>query len=717
MKKQRKIIVAIAGNPNSGKTSLFNELAGTNQKVGNWSGVTIEKYEGTVNHKGYKINFVDLPGTYSLTAYSPEEIIARNFIIEEKPDVVVNVVDGTILERNLYLTTQLMELESNIIVALNMFDQVDKQGVKVDIKQLQKLLGSHVIPTSAIKKIGLKSLLDHVVRVYEKDILIKKNKLSFSQKVEDSIKPIEELLSSVAGLSDKYSIRWLAIKLLENDKEIYNLVKEYPIWTKIEKILLKTYDELEKAGEDDLEIMITDDRNAFVRGALQETVQFPEHEKKSLTEWIDGVMINRILGLPIFLFIMWCVFQFTFKLGEAPMGWIEYLFAGLATITSSLLPEAILQSIIVDGIISGVGGVLVFLPNILLLFIALSFLEGTGYMARAAFVIDKVMHKVGLHGKSFLPMITGFGCSIPAIMGTRTLKNRGDRLVTMMIIPFMSCGAKLPVYVLLTSAFFSSQMAGNVLFGIYIFGILVAIASAKILKKSLFTGESEPFVMELPIYRMPTIKSILIQAKFKAEMYLRKAGTIILTASLIIWFVSNFPQSAGIENQYKGKLQVIESSEIYNKDQKKKLMEKLDLERASKQLEYSISGRVGKFIEPTIKPLGFDWRSGIAIITGLVAKEVVVSTLGTIYSLGEVDEESVDLVKKLQDDPKFTKATALSLMVFVLLYLPCIAAIGVFRKESGSWKWVGIYAAYSIALAWSSAFVVYRIALLLNAGA
>ncbi|MFC1771037.1 ferrous iron transport protein B [Candidatus Margulisiibacteriota bacterium] len=712
MVKEKEIRVALLGNPNSGKTSLFNALVRTNQRVGNFSGVTIEKYEGHINYGGYKIKFIDLPGTYSLTAYSPEELIARNYIIEEKPDVVVDVVDGSSLERNLYLTTQVMELETNMIVALNMFDEVEKEGINIDFKLLQKLFGSHIVPTSAVKKTGIQSLLSHIVRVYEKQIYIKKNKLSFRLELEDKINEICGIVESEKQL-EKYHSRWLAIKLLENDKEVYKLIKEFPIWIQIEAVIQKSIAEFKAKYRSDPETSITEDRHAFINGALLETVKFPITKKKSLTEKIDSILINRILGFPIFLGIMWLVFQFTFKLGEAPMEWIESLFGLLSKAVAAFVPEGIVQSILVDGIIAGVGGVLVFLPNILLLFIALAFLEGTGYMARAAFVVDKIMHKVGLHGKSFIPMMTGFGCSIPAIMATRTLKNWGDRLTTIMIIPFMSCGAKLPVYVLLISAFFSTNVAGNMLFGIYIFGIVVALLSAKLLKKSLFKGESEPFVMELPPYRIPTLKSILIQAKIKAAMYLKKAGTIILAASIIIWIAGNFPQNKILEAKYERQIQTITTNQELAKERKAELVSQLELQNQSEQLEYSIAGRLGKVIAPVIKPLGFDWRIGIALTTGIAAKEVVVSTLGTIYSLGAVDEESVDLAQKLQDDPNFTRATALSLMVFVLLYIPCIAAIGVFKKETGSWKWIGIYALYSTSVAWVFAFFVYRLALII----
>jgi len=712
---KKEIRVALLGNPNSGKTSLFNALAGASRRVGNFSGVTIEKHEGTVILDGYAITLIDLPGTYSLTAYSPEELIARNYIIEENPDVVIDVVDGSSLERNLYLTTQVMELEADMIVALNMFDEVEKGKIQIDIKQLQRLLGSHIVPTSATKKTGIQSLFSHIIRVYEKQIFIKKNKLSYRLEIEDDICDICALIGAEKQL-EKYNSRWLAIKLLENDKEVYSLIKDYPIWIQIEMILQKSLAEFKKKYKSDPEISITEDRHAFIHGALQETVQVSLREKKSVTEKIDAILINRVLGFPIFLATMWFVFQFTFRLGEAPMGAIESIFAMLSTLMSASLPEGLMRAIVVDGIIAGVGGVLVFLPNILLLFIALAFLEGTGYMARAAFVVDKLMHKVGLHGKSFIPMMTGFGCSIPAIMATRTLKNNADRLTTAMIIPFMSCGAKLPVYVLLISAFFSKQAAGNVLFGIYIFGFVVAMISAKIIKTGLFKGESEPFVMELPPYRIPTLQSILMQARSKAFMYLKKAGTIILAASVIIWAASNYPKDSEAIKQYEAQAYVAVTNQSLSVLQKESEILALKHQLKTKQIEYSIAGRVGKLIEPVIKPLGFDWKIGVALSTGLAAKEVVVSTLSTIYSVGDIGDGSKDLANRLKNDPSFTMATALSLMIFVLLYIPCVAALSVFRKESGSWKWVWIYGVYSISVAWLFSFLVYRMALLFGLG-
>lgn len=704
----KEVKVALAGNPNCGKSSLFNALTGLHQKVGNFSGVTIEKHEGYVDYRDYRIRFVDLPGTYSLTAYSPEELVTRNYLIENSPDIVVNVLEGPNLERNLLLTTQLMEMEVDLLVALNMFDEVQAQGIEIDVKQLQRLLGCHIVPTSAKKKQGLDSLLDHVIRVYEKDIEVKKNKLAFRPDLDRAIEQITELFSHEPELG-KYNLRWLAIKLLENDKEVYNVVRQYPAWVKIELILQHAMRETEAVYKADPEIIITEDRHAFIRGAMQECMKLPRDKKQSPTDYIDLIVLNRALGLPIFLFVVWVIFHMTFTLGTPMMDGLDHLFGALADTVTSLLPNDTLRSVLVDGLIAGVGGVLIFLPNILLLFIGLSFLEASGYMARAAFVVDKVMHRFGLHGKSFIPMITGFGCSIPAIMATRTLKSRSDRLATIMVIPFMSCGAKLPVYVLLAGAFFRPAVAANVMFGIYMLGIVFGLFSALVMKKTVLKSESEPFVMELPPYRWPSLRSVLVQAKNKAMMYLKKAGTIILLAVLLIWTFSNYPKNPELDVELDRQIAVIEQT-IVDEEQKARAIVEAENKINTAQLEYSLAGRAGKLLEPVIKPLGFDWRIGIALVTGLAAKEVVVSTMGTIYSLGETDETSSELKTILKNDPAFDQATALSLMVFVLLYIPCVAAVGVMRKEIGEWKSVAFYGAYALSAAWIFSFIAYRLA-------
>jgi len=711
MNEQHEIRIALAGNPNCGKTSLFNAITGAHQKVGNFSGVTVEKHEGYLDYKGYRITVVDLPGIYSLTPYSPEEIVTREYLIKEPPDVVVNVLEGPNLERNLLLTTQLMELEVDFLVALNMIDEVEEKGIIIEIKQLQQLLGCHIIPTSAKKSIGLDALLDHVIRVARKDITIRKNKLFFRPGLEASVEKITAILSHDKEL-EGFNPRWLAIKLMENDRAVYQEVQRHPVWVKVELALQEALKEAERMHDSEPEILITEDRHAFIRGAMQECVHQPGGVKATLTDYIDMVVLNRILGLPIFLLVVWAIFQLTFTLG-APLMWaLERLFSLFGSAIKPLLPNETLRSIVIDGIIAGVGGVLVFLPNIVLLFVGLSFLEASGYMARAAFVIDRVMHRFGLHGKSFIPMVTGFGCSIPAIMATRTLKSRTDRLVTIMIIPFMSCGAKLPVYVLLTAAFFPPEVAANIMFGIYLLGIFVGLWTALILKKTVMKSDSEPFVMELPPYRWPTLASVFFQAKVKALMYLKKAGTLILGAVIIIWAVSNYPHNSALDRAYTTESNAIAKSGI-SETSKKDLAKSLELRIKSEQLEYSLAGRAGKVLEPMIKPLGFDWKIGIALVTGLAAKEVVVSTLGTIYSIGQSKESRVELKYILQHDSSFSRATALSLMVFVLLYIPCVAAIGVMKKEVGKWRPVVLYSAYSLSVAWVLSFVVYRLALVM----
>jgi len=709
--KSKIINVALLGNPNSGKTSLFNCMAGTHQKVGNFSGVTVEKYEGFVKYKDYKINLIDLPGTYSLTAYSPEEVVARNYIIEEKPDVVIDVIDGTNLERNLYLTTQLMELEVDALYAINMFDEVKKQDIKIDIHQLQTLLGSHVVTTSAARNEGIDSLLDHVIRVHEGHINIAKNKLTYSRDIENHINKVKSILTSDAYLTERYNLHWLAVKLLENDQLVYEQVKQRSVWIKVERALVDALESFEKIYHRDPDIVITEDRHAFIRGAIRETVQIPQKVQKTLTDYIDDIVLNRILGLPIFFCIMWLIFQFTFTVGQYPMDWLDSFFSILAEGVSSVLADGFLKSLIVDGIISGVGGVLIFVPNILLLFMCISILEATGYMARAAFVVDKAMHKIGLHGKSFIPMITGFGCSVPAIMACRTLKNRADRIVTMMIVTFMSCGARLPVYILLIGAFFPPSQSGNVLFGVYMFGVLIALLSAFVLKKVVFKDQSEPFVMELPPYRRPKASSIFHQVGFKAGMYIKKAGTIILAASVLIWIATNYPKSGEITSKFDKQRTEISMSSEYSDLEKMELTADADRNEAARQIENSIAGRFGKMTEPLIKPIGFDWKIGIGLTAGLAAKEIVVSTMNTIYSLEDTDS-SGSMTSGFKEISGYTTATALSLMIFVLLYAPCVAATAVFHRESGRWKYTILMFSYTMSVAWIMSFLTYRIGLL-----
>lgn len=711
MSARREISIALAGNPNCGKSSLFNALTGSHQRVGNFPGVTIEKHEGYLDYKGWRIKVVDLPGTYSLTPYSPEEIVTRRYLIDEKPDVVVNVVEGPNIERSLLLTTQLMEMECDFLVALNMMDEVEERGMEIDDKLLQTLLGCHIVPVSAKRREGLDSLLDHVLRVHEGDIVIRKNKLFFRAELEEAIDAIAAQLGHERELA-KFNHRWLAVKLLESDREVYDLIRRYPVWVKVELALQEAMRAAGKHYDADPEVLIAEDRHAFIRGAMQESVRMPAAPRESLSERIDRLVLNRALGLPVFLLVVWAIFQLTFSLGHPLMEGLDFLFGLLASAIEPHLLNETLRSIVVDGVIAGVGGVLVFLPNIVLLFMGLSFLEASGYMARASFVIDRVMHRFGLHGKSFIPMITGFGCSIPAIMATRTLKSPTDRLATIMIIPFMSCGAKLPVYVLLCSAFFPASMAANILFAIYLLGIAVGLVTAWMLKSTVLASDSEPFVMELPPYRWPTLGSVLFQARVKALMYVKKAGTLILGAVIIIWAVSNYPRSIEVEQVRQESVSRLIADRSIDADERALRLEEVERGASADQLEYSLAGRAGRLMEPVLRPLGFDWRIGIALVTGLAAKEVVVSTMGTIYSLSSA-EATGDLTTILRSDPQFGKANALSLMVFVLLYIPCVAALGVMKKEVGRWMPVLLYSVWSLSIAWVLSFAAYRIGLLL----
>lgn len=694
----KTIHVALAGNPNSGKTSIFNALAGANQKVGNFSGVTVDKVEGVFNHKGFTIRLVDLPGTYSLSPYSPEEKVARDYILNEKPDMVVNVVDATNLERNLVLTTQLMDLEVELLVVMNMIDEVKKQNIKINLNQFEKLFGAHVIPASAVTKEGIEDLLDHIIQIKSGNIETKKYKHTYTEHIENDIIELSKLIED-RQIAKDLPTRWIAIKLIERDADVVHLLSSRPYWNEIESKYDKIKNRIYKFHQGkEPNVYLSEERISFINGAIHETVIFPEDEPESLTEKIDNVLLHRILGLPIFLLIMYLIFQLTFRLGEYPMQWIDGLFQSLTNWLDGIIPASMLKSILLDGIIAGVGGVLVFLPNIIILFLCISTLEATGYMARVAFVVDKLMHRIGLHGKSFIPMITGFGCSVPAIMAARTLRNRGDRLTTMMVIPFFSCGAKLPVYTVIISAFFTPAIAGNVLFAVYLFGIFIALISAKLLRKAAFKDESEPFVMELPPYRMPSAHSMAKQTWFRAWMYIKKAGTIILLASVIIWFAGSYPKNTEISQKYD-QLKQVENANI----------ESLNRLERSEQLPYSVAGRLGKFLEPISKPLGFDWRLNIALVNGLAAKEIVVSTMGTIYAIGETGEESKTLAESLRNDPAYSQAVGLSFMIFVLLYIPCIATVTVFSQESKSRLWTLVFVAYTLTVAWIASFGVYNI--------
>jgi ferrous iron transport protein B len=704
----KKLTIALAGNPNSGKTTVFNSLTGTRQHVGNYPGVTVEKKEGKLEYKGYEINVVDLPGTYSLTAYSIDEIVARNFVVEENPDVIIDIIDASNLERNLYLATQFMELKVPLILAFNMSDIAKKQGLLIDRDKLSELLGSPIVFTVATKKQGLSELLAEAIKLFEGRTELRKATVGYGREIQEELTKLENILSKDKNLIQKYPSHWLAVKLLEKDNEVIKKIKESPSSDEILETVERSTAHLKGIFGDTPEEIIADRRYGFIGGACSEAVEKTFEVRHTISDKIDKVLVNRILGLPIFLGLMWLVFKFTFKLSEPLMGWVESAQEWLGNLFGGLLPAGgPVQSLIVNGIIGGVGSVLVFVPIIFLLFLAMAVLEDSGYMARAAFIMDRLMHKIGLHGRSFIPMLLGFGCNLPAIMATRSIEDRKDRLVTILVNPFMSCGARLPVYVLFIGAFFPEKIAGNVLFSLYILGIVVAIVTAKLLKKYLFKGEAAPFVMELPLYRIPTIKGLFIHMWGRGAVYLKKAGTVIFVGCVLIWFLSNFPWNPKYSKDYDALIEQAQGNE--------KLITLLENEKAFEKLEKSYAGRLGRTIAPIFRPLGFaDWKISVGLMGGFIAKEIVVGTLGTLHSIGEAGEESQSLRQALQNETRpdgskmYNPLAAYSLMVFVLLYIPCIATIAVIKRETNSWRWPLFAAFYTTALAWIVSFIVYQ---------
>ena len=688
--ERRKIIrVALVGNPNCGKTSLFNMASGSHEHVGNYSGVTVDAKESTFEHGGYKFLLVDLPGTYSLSAYSPEELYVRRNLIEEMPDVVVNVVDASNLQRNLYLTTQLIDMNLRVVMALNMYDELQDRGDKLDIKQLGYLLGMPVVPTVSRTGKGLTELFDTVVQIYENSDphLARHIHINHGAEIELSIDRLKSLIQQNTSIRYKYSTRYLSIKYLETDKEVEAVVEGLPNRDEIIAARFEEHKRIQGLLGSNLESALVDAKYAFVQGALAETYEpyQGKRRKSTLTDKIDAVVTNKWLAFPIFIVLLYLVFSGTFVVGEYPMQWIEWIVGKFGAFVSSIMHDGWLKDLVVDGIIGGVGSVLVFLPNILLLYLFISLLEDSGYMARAAFIMDRLMHKIGLHGKSFIPMIMGFGCNVPAVMATRMIESPKSRLITMLVIPLMSCAGRMPVYILIAGAFFPHH-AGLVLLGMYALGILLAMAAAKIM--SLFFKDDDlPFVMELPPYRVPTAKSIFRHTWEKGKQYLQKMSGIILICSMALWFLSYFPNHDAYATP---------------KDQQ----------------EHSFIGYVGKAMEPVLEPLGFDWRMGVGIVAGVGAKELVVSTLGVMYA----DDEPIDVMTgdasgdtRLQRalTRSVTPAAALAYMVFILLYFPCIATFVAIKKESGGWKWAIFTAVYTIVLAWVAAFITFRIASLL----
>ncbi len=692
------IKVALVGQPNVGKSALINSVGNAHLKVGNFSGVTVKKQVVRFSRDGYDFEITDLPGSYSLTDYTIEERVTKQYLEQGDYDLILNVVDSTNIERNLYLTTELLSLNKKLVVALNMTDEAIKEGVHIDEQQLGKILGAPCVKTSAIKKIGIDEVIQAIIKSYQR----RENRfhLQFSEVFEQEIEHIVSFLEE-KKVQCKISLKALAIKLLREDKETYLRFHEEPIWTELQPIVNNAYQHLYLHYDTkDLEDIFNDEKSALAKGAVAETVRFEHQTRQSFTDKIDSLLMHQFVGLPIFLFLMWGLFQLTFEVGSIPMEWIDAFFGLLIDGTKSFLGDTELASVIADGAIAGVGAVVLFLPNIIILFLGIALLETTGYMSRVAFLLDGFFHKFGLHGKSFIPLVSGFGCSVPAYMAARTLKNDRDRLLTLFIIGFMSCGARLPIYVLFVGAFFTEQQAGNILFLIYISGAFLGILAAKVLKMTAFKGDDEPFVMEMPKYRLPSFKLIWHTVMAQAMMYLKKAGTYILMASVLIWFASNYPKQPEVEAQYQVKIEQLQNEHDITA---------LQNELALYKLENSYLGMIGHASEPFFSPLGYDWRMAIALETGLAAKEIVVATLGVLYGLGdEQTEQSAGLVEKIR--AHISLPSAISFIVFVMIYLPCLAASMVFMREAGGWKYLGYLFVFTTTVAWSLSFLAFNVA-------
>ncbi|WP_278457374.1 ferrous iron transport protein B [Veillonella parvula] len=783
MAENGQIRIALAGNPNCGKTTIFNNITGAKQHVGNYAGVTVEKKEGHTKFDGHELLFIDLPGTYSLTARSLDELVARNVIVNDNPDVIVNVLDASNLERNLYLAAQLVELEKPMVIALNMADVAEDMGIKYDLKKMAEMTGATIVSTVGRTNIGTKELLEATVSVAASQKAPGVT-INYGDLLEGKISELVEELKQAGTVT--YPLRWVAVKLLEKDADVIGKVMRFEnTETVIEKA--KAIRE-EIKDQVDLDVVFQEYRHRFAVEVYNACLTQAPTQLETRSDRYDKILTHRILGLPIFMVVMWLLFNFVNTVGAIPQTWITDGFTALQAWVVTVIPEGQLQSLISDGIIAGVGAVLSFVPLILLLFLGISFLEDTGYMARAAFVIDRVMRACGLHGKSFIPLLLGFGCSVPSVMGARILDNYKDRMVTILITPFMSCSARLPVYTLFAAAFFPPEWAGTVVFGVYALGIVFGIVFAKIFRKYLFAGEAEPFVMELPPYHLPTLKATLTHMFERGIMYLKKAGTFILAASILVWFITTYPMDVEYSKDYdalhdqvaqtyemkdaetlahfgittdeqKDQVNEIvenmkstvadattqaedageaapeieveddsEAPELFNdiKDENKDLFpaawamyknsanldaenDKLDKEQAAEKLEQSYAASFGKAINPVLEPLGFDWKMGVSLVAGLAAKEVVVSTLGTIYAVGGDTLHPQALTDYLQNDPHFTPLIALTLMLFILTYPPCIAALAVIRRETGSWKWMLFMFFYENAFAWIACFIFYNI--------
>ena len=717
---KKHLSIALAGNPNSGKTTIFNNMTGTRQKVGNWPGVTVEKKEGSINKSGYDLKIIDLPGTYSLTPFSIEEIVARNFILDERPDVVIDIIDASNLERSLYLATQLREIDCKVLFALNMADVARTRGIKIDDKKLSELLAVPVVFTIGNKNKGIETLLEKAIELAESDAVIpKKRKVKYSKDIEDSISKMEHFIENHAADSIPYNVRWTAIKLLEDDKIVKERILEKT--GKIGEDILREIDNHRKflvdRFDDDPEIVMTDERYGFIAGIIMEVLTTSTKQRVDISRNVDLVLTNRFIGFPIFIFFIWAMFQLTFSLGAYPMDWISSGINLISTLLAHMLPDNMVKDFLVNGVIAGVGSVMIFLPNILILFFCIALFEDTGYMSRAAFLMDKIMHLIGLHGKSFIPMLMGFGCNVPAIMASRTLESEKDRTLTILITPFMSCSARLPVYIILAGAFFGAK-AGTVIFGIYLLGIILSIITGRLFRSTLLRGADAPFVMELPPYRIPMIKSLLIHMWDRSKIFLKKMGGYILAGSVVVWTLSAFPLNISYSKNYDLEIEQVKTyfqTEMENAQESDKtlLAQKRDVAVAelitgkkAEKAEKSFMGRIGKVVAPIFSPIGIDWRGSVALLTGFVAKEIVVSTMGILYAADE--REDSEALKHALLSSGMTPIGALAMMVFVLLYMPCLATLAAIRRETASLKWMIFSISYSTLLAWGMAFLVYQ---------
>ena len=686
--KEHELNVVFVGNPNCGKTTIFNAACGAHERVGNYSGVTVDAKVGEFDFEGYHFNLTDLPGTYSLTAYSPEELYVRRHIIERTPDIIVNVVDASNLERNLYLTTQLIDMDVPMIMALNMYDELRSSGNTLDTLQLGTLLGVPVVPTVGRTGEGVLELFRQIIAIEEgRQDIARHIHVNHGSVIEQNIEKVEVLIRQNPEPHHNYSGRFLAIKMLENDRQIEGIIRTL---TNKDDII-RTTEECKRSIQNELgedsESAITDAKYGFVQGALKECFRKNHVNNRILTKRIDAIATSNIWGYPIFLLLMYVMFYCTFNIGQYPMDWIDMLVEWISGVTSNYMSDGPLKDLIIDGIIGGVGGVVIFLPNIMILYAFISWMEDSGYMARAAFIMDRIMHKMGLHGKSFIPMIMGFGCNIPAVMATRTIEDRKSRLITMLIIPLMSCSARLPVYIIIIGAFFPHCQA-LVLFAMYLIGVMMSILMAKLFSRFVVKGESSPFVMELPPYRLPSAKNVVRHTWEKGKQYLKKMGTTILAASIIVWALSYFPH----HDEYS----------------------------TSEQIENSYIGQIGKTVEPVIRPCGMGWKEGVSIITGIGAKEIVASTMGVLYSsdsndevLEDEDAEQARLSRLIKKNSGLTTLSAFAFIIFVLLYMPCIPTCISIKNEAGSWHWAAFTIFYTTLLAWICSTIVFQIGSLL----